>query len=321
MKSLFETYNEYFPIGAAVNTRTIKTHADILKKHFNSITAENEMKPLPTHPLKDKYTFEAGNLIADFARQNNMQLRGHTLVWHNNSPDWFFEGKTKESAISKLQSHIKTVMDNFNYAYCWDVTNEVISDDKESGFLRQTPWLSALGEDYVEIAYRIARNVNKDVKLFYNDYNETNPMKRDRIYDLIKSVNKDKKLIDGFGLQGHWSIYQPDEDEICEAIEKYASLDIELQITELDVSLFRFEDRTKLDFPPQDLLNLQAEKYDNIFKIFRKYKKYITGVTLWGVADDESWLSYFPVKDRKNWPLLFDDNHKEKLAFEKVVEF
>ena len=123
------------------------------------------------------------------------------------------------------------------------------------------------------------------------------------------------------GLQAHWNINNPGIDEIRSAIETYASLGLKLQFTEMDVSVFSFDDR-RMDLvkPTSEMLDLQAERYQQFFQLFKEYKDEITAVTFWGAADDYTWLDDFPVKGRKNWPFLFDENHQPKEAFWKVVK-
>lgn len=325
MKRLFEVYKDYFTIGAAVSGRTIETHKDLILEHFNSLTAENEMKPFSLQPKENVFDFSKAEKMVKVSKENNKLLRGHTLMWHNGNPDWIFsengEPLSRDTAINRMKKHINNVLDYYDgIAYGWDVVNEVIGDNDQPP-LRQTPWLKAIGEDYLEIAYKTAREHKSGIKLYCNDYNECDPIKRGRICDLIKSLNSKEKLVDGFGMQGHYNIYHPNMDMVRESIEAYAALDIEIQVTELDVSIFRFEDDTKYETPPQELLDKQADYYGELFKIYREYKKYITSVILWGVADDATWLSNFPFRGRKNWPLLFDDNHQPKSAFSKIINF
>lgn len=127
--------------------------------------------------------------------------------------------------------------------------------------------------------------------------------------------------VDGIGMQCHINIYEPGADQMKAAIERYAALGVRLQITEMDVSLFRFDDHTVLSKPDRELLKLQARTYKEYFKVFREYHDVIDCVTLWGVADDATWLSNFPAKNRKNWPLLFGDDHEEKEALYAIMDF
>lgn len=325
IKSLCKEYEGYFPIGAAVNTRVIKTHSDLIIKHFSSITAENEMKPVWVQKSEGEYTFERADTLVEFAQKNNMMVRGHTLVWHNQTPDWFFtdkEGKpaSKEILLKRMKEHIHTVVGRFKgRIYCWDVVNEAIADNAAE-YLRKSKWLELAGEDFIEKAFEYAHDADPDALLFYNDYNESVPEKCEKICRLVKTLKDRDVPIHGIGLQGHWSIYWPSIDMIRKALDKYASLGLEMQITELDVSLYDPSYKGKdLKAPLPDLLKMQEEYYGRIFEVFREYRDVITNVTFWGVADDVTWLYYFPVRERKNWPLLFDDGHQPKAAFYSVV--
>lgn len=325
--SLAQVYGDYFAIGAAVNRRTIDTHSELLKTHFNSVTAENEMKFESVHRSRDHYDFSSADAIVDFAVANKMMVRGHTLVWHNQTPRWVFEDKDGHplatTEVEQIQQdHMQTVMGRYkDIVYAWDVVNEAISDSGDE-YLRQSPWLRILGDEFIAGAFRRAHAIAPDAKLFYNDYNETNPTKRDKIYRLVKQLLDDGVPIHGIGMQGHWGLGGPSVAEIREAIELYSSLGVELQVTEMDISVFEFDDRrTDLKEPTAEMMEKLAQRYEEIFSLFREFKSSITGVTLWGIADDSTWKDGFPVRGRKDWPLLFDVNHEPKEAFHRVIDF
>lgn len=320
-------YKQYFDIGAAVNLETIKGSEKLLATHFNSITAENDMKFVSVHPEENSYTFEAGDELLAFAKQHGMKMRGHTLVWHNQTTDWIFEGENGEPAsrellLSRMKAHIDTVVGRYKGSiYAWDVVNEVI-EDKSDIWLRDSRWLQIIGEDFIEHAFRYAHEADPDALLFYNDYNECNPEKRDKIIKLVKSLQDRGVPIHGIGLQGHWNLSGPSIADIREAIEKYAALGLQLQFTELDISVFDYEDRrTDLTAPTAEMLAKQAERYKEIFDLFREYKDVITAVTFWGAAEDYTWLDDFPVKGRKNWPFVFDEKHEPKDSFWRLVDY
>ena len=246
INSLFEAYKKYFPIGAAVNLQTIKSHKELLIKHFNSITAENDMKFSETHPHDGVYTFEKADNLADFAKDSSMLMRGHTLVWHAQTPDWVFEddGKpaSKEVLMSRMREHIKEVAGRYRgKVYCWDVVNEAV-EDAPGGYLRKSIWHETIGEEYLAKAFAFAHEADPSAKLFYNDYNECDEEKSDKIVKLVKSL-KDSAPIHGLGLQGHWNIKTPSMDTIKRTLDKYANLGLELQITEMDISLYEHEDK------------------------------------------------------------------------------
>ncbi|WP_055106480.1 endo-1,4-beta-xylanase [Paenibacillus ihumii] len=318
-------FAEDFQIGAAVNPMTIRTQEELLAYHFNSITAENEMKFASLQPEEGAYAFDEADRLAAFARKHGMAMRGHTLVWHNQSTGWLFEDKQgnpvdKATLLERLKSHIHTVVGRYkNDIYAWDVVNEVIEDEGD-GLLRRSKWLDIAGPEFIARAFEYAHEADPNALLFYNDYNESNPAKRDKIHALVKSLLEQGVPIHGIGLQAHWNLYGPSLGEIRAALEKYASLGLQLQLTELDMSLFRFDDkRTDITEPPAELLELQAERYEEIFKLLREYRDVITSVTFWGAADDYTWLNDFPVRGRKNWPFLFDEQHHPKLAFHRVA--
>lgn len=324
---LKDAYKDFFKIGAAVNPSNLSEDKELLITHFNSLTAENHMKPEEVHPQKDTFTFQTADEIVSFAKENGHEMRGHTLVWHNQTPKWMVEDKqgqplSRVAALDNMKEHIQAVMTYFKGSlYSWDVVNEAISDSG-SDLLRESPWRSAVGDDYIDKAFEFAKEVDSSVSLYYNDYNESHPDKREKIYSLAKGLKEREVPIDGIGLQAHWGLEDPTLDDIRSAIERYASLDLKLQITEMDVSVFAFEDkRTDLKEPSSDMMKKQAERYAQFFEVFREYHEVIEAVTLWGVSDRYTWLSDFPVKGRINWPLLFDKNNEPKESFFKITEF
>lgn len=323
--ALKDLFAEDFRIGAAVNPRTIQTQEKLLAYHFNSITAENEMKFESVHPSEDEYTFEEADALVNFARKHGLAMRGHTLVWHNQTTDWLFRDRqgelvSKEVLFERIRSHIHTVVGRYKGdIYAWDVVNEVIADEGDQ-LLRTSKWTDIAGGDFIAKAFEYAHEADPKALLFYNDYNESHPHKRDKIYALVKSLLDQGVPIHGIGLQAHWNLYDPSLDDIRAAIEKYASLGLQLQLTELDLSVFRFEDeRTDLTEPAPGMLERQAEIYEAVFRLLKEYRDCISSVTFWGAADDYTWLDDFPVRGRKNWPFLFDEQHRPKPAYYRVA--
>ncbi len=244
---LREAFKEHFLVGAAVNPVTLDTQRDLLIEHFNSVTAENEMKFERLHPSQDQYTFEAADRLVSLAKANGMGVRGHTLVWHNQTPKWVFEHQDgspvdRETLLARMKSHIDTVLSRYRGdIYAWDVVNEAVSDSG-SELLRPSKWLDIIGDDFIAKAFEYAHEADPGALLFYNDYNEAVPEKREKIYALVKSLLEQGVPIHGIGLQAHWSLHHPSVDDIRQAIERYASLGLKLHITELDVSMFAFDD-------------------------------------------------------------------------------
>jgi len=332
-KGLKDYYQDYFPMGVAVAPFSIQGKSvELIKKEFNSITPENVMKMGPIHPEKDKFFWDEADAIADFAKENKLKMRGHALVWHEQAGGWIFEGDdgkrvSKQELLKRMKNHIDSVVPRYaDLIYAWDVVNEAVADDSTKVY-RESKWLEIAGKEFLVKAFEYARQADPDVKLFYNDYNAIIPEKRDRIIELLKYLQENDAPIDGMGIQAHWSIYGPSEEELREALDLYAELGLEIQITELDVSLYPWEkerrplrEGEKGEFTPE-LEQKQIDAYDMFFRVFRDYKDVITGVTFWNVSDAYSWLDTYPVEGRKNYPLLFDENQERKKAYEKVIEF
>ncbi|HYX10047.1 MAG TPA: endo-1,4-beta-xylanase [Bacteroidales bacterium] len=332
--SISKTYQDYFPIGVAVSSYLLhdSATADFVKRQFNSITPENEMKPENLQPEEGKFTWKRADRIANFAANNGMKLRGHCLVWHQQTPDWFFmDGNDTASAelvFKRMKDHIYAVVNHFKgKAYCWDVVNEAISDDSTKFLREESPWLKICGPSFIDSAFVYAHQADPSAKLFYNDYNVVRPEKAARVYRLLKELKSRGVPVDGVGIQAHWSLYEPSAEELRDVIDKFKSLGLDVQFTELDVSVFKWEKNFR-EIRPSDnlaytdsLANVLADKYSELFSIFREYHESITGVTFWSVSDRTTWLNYYPVRGRQNYPMLFDTLLKPKKAFWDVVEF
>lgn len=332
-KTLKEAYKDYFPVGVAVAPRNLQgAEAELIKQQFNSITPENAMKMGPIHPEQGRYNWQDADAIVEFGQKNGILVRGHTLCWHSQAPKWFFtdaEGKqvSREELLARLKQHITDVMTRYKgKIYAWDVVNEAVPDTGKNIY-RASKFYEIIGEDYIQKAFEYAHQIDPSAKLFYNDYNTESATKREKIYQLVKKL-KDKNVpIHGVGLQGHWSIYEPTQAELEKSIRQFASLGLEVQITELDVSVYtkeherRQKNDTDKSIYTDEMIQKQSAHYKMLFDTFRKYKGTVTGVTFWNVSDKSSWLDSFPVPGRKDYPLLFDQNLKPKKAFEGVVNF
>jgi len=331
--TLKDSYKNFFPIGVAVGPRNLTgPDADLILQQFNSVTPENAMKMGPIHPEENRYNWKDADAIVDFAQQHGLKVRGHNLCWHEQTPRWLFTdstGKTvsKEVLLKRLKDHITEVVTRYKgKIYQWDVVNEAI-DDNPNNFLRDSKWYQICGEEFIVKAFEYAHAADPAAQLIYNDYNTERPEKRDRIYKLVKKLTDAHVPIDGVGLQGHWSIYEPTEKELRDAIDKFSSLGLKVQITELDMSVYPWEKERRAKRPDEsdaytpEIEQKQQEQYKKVFSIFREKKKTITGVTFWNVSDKNTWLDTYPVPGRKNYPLLFDTNLKPKKAYWDVVKF
>lgn len=333
-KGLKDYYAEYFDMGVAVSPRSLTTdEAGLIIHQFNSITAENAMKMGPIHPGEKQYNWAGADSIAAFAKQHNLKMRGHTLVWHNQAPKWFFtqangDTVTKDVLLQRMKEHITAVVTRYKGTiYAWDVVNELI-DDNPNNFYRNSPFMRIAGEEFIELAFRWAHEADPNALLFYNDYNEISATKRAKIIQMIKKFKEKGVPIHGIGLQGHWAISEPTNMQLETTLNDFSQLGLPLHITELDISVYPKEhqarDRNAGDADTiftAEKEKQQMEKYRMIFELFRKYREHIKSVTFWNISDRSSWLDNFPVRNRKDYPLLFDANLKPKKAFWEVVNF
>lgn len=338
LPSLKEVYADYFPIGAAIEPhQTTGLISELLKKHVNMIVAENAMKPSSIQPSEGVFTWTNADKIVQFAKENGMELRFHTLVWHNQVPSWFFldeDGRpmvdetdpekreaNKKLLLQRLEEHVRTVVERYkdDIKY-WDVVNEVVEPGDPDG-MRASPWYQITGTDFIETAFRAAREAGgPDIKLYINDYGTDDPKKRDRIYELVKEMLERGVPIDGVGHQTHISVPWPPIQQIIDSMQKFAELGLDNIVTELDMSLYAWNDRSDYgDDIPEEILMKQAERYRDLFAAFREHADILSEVTLWGISDSHTWLSSFPIV-RTEAPLLFDKNFHAKPAFWGVVD-
>jgi endo-1,4-beta-xylanase len=266
-----------------------------------------------------------------------MQVIGHTLCWHQQSPAWLFQDENgkplpREAALANLKSHVHGVVGHFKGKIRgWDVVNEAISDGP-GGMLRDTPARRAIGDDYVVKAFQFAHEADRDVELYYNDYNIEHGPKRDRAIELIRQIKAAGARIDAVGIQGHWMLDFPSVAEIERGLNAWSREGVKLMISEMDVDVLP---RSKPGGANLDALEAEgldpyrsglpdtvqrklAERYEQLFSLLVKTPQ-VTRITLWGTTDGHSWLNNFPVRGRTNYPLLFDRSYHPKPAFDAVV--
>ena len=337
---LKDAYKNYFTIGVAVNKTNISDPAQtaIIKKQFNSVTAENAWKPGEIHPKEGVWNFEKADKIADFCRQNGIKMRGHCLCWHSQFADWMFTDKKgkpvkKEVFYERLREHIHTVVSRYkDVVYAWDVVNEAMADDggprfgfrrggEEPSPYRQSRHFQLCGDEFIAKAFEFAREADPDVLLFYNDYSCVDNGKRERIYNMVKKMKDAGVPIDGIGMQGHYNIYFPDEEQLDKAITRFKELVKHIHITELDLRMNN-ESGGQLMFSrgeakpmPGYMNTLQTDQYARLFKVFRKHADVIDNVTFWNLGDKDSWLGV------NNHPLPFDENYKPKACYRAIRDF
>jgi endo-1,4-beta-xylanase len=326
----------YFKIGTATTQGelTPQNNKNLILHHFNSVTPGNEMKP--DCLLDQQASIENGDetnpqvkmpgstrAVLKFCEENKLPIRGHVFVWHSQTPDWFFnEGfQTNGATVSKevmdqrMENYIKNVVTlvttefpNLDI-YAWDVVNEAFLDN---GSLRQpgsnyvtdgtSRWMEIYGDDsFIFKAFTYARKyAPRRCMLYYNDYNEYIDSKRDAIYNLVKRLYA-QGLCDGVGMQSHLSTSYPSVQLYRSAIEKYATIGCDIQVTELDITLADGAD-----------FNKQAQMYRDLFDIYREYSDFISLVAFWGTNDETSWRA-------SGKPLIFSE-YRPKVAYDKIVE-
>ena len=345
--SLKDVYSGMFKFGTATTVSELapKSTKNLIKKHFNSLTAGNELKP---DSVLDKaaclalaangddenpqVTLENARPILEFARDNNIPMRGHVLVWHQQTPLWFFKENydengawvSKEKMLKRMENYIKNVFaavkkdySDVNF-YAWDVVNECFTDGgspRQAGFpegsnnYEASPWVKIFGDNsFIKPAFEYAkRYAPKGCKLYYNDYNEY-MSKSDAIVKLCEQINSDGHFIDGIGMQSHLNVTNnggadpfPSVSMYRQALDKFSKTGLDIQITELDATV---NDKR---------FDLQAKYYSDIMDAIVDYKDYVSAVVVWGTTDDLSWRA-----DRD--PLLFNADYSVKPCFESIVD-
>jgi endo-1,4-beta-xylanase len=344
VRTLKESFKSDFMVGAALNRRQFAEEdaraLPLIKSHFNSISPENQLKWQYIHPLPDKYDFADADRYVTFGEKHGMQIIGHTLVWHNQTPAWVFEDSKgnpvdRDTLIGRLREHIHAVVGRYKGRIKgWDVVNEALNAD---GSLRQSKWMKIIGEEYITKAFQFANEADPQVELYYNDYSLENEPKRNGAVRLIQKLQAQGVRITGIGLQGHNKLHWPSVQQQDLTIAAYARLGLRVNITELDLDVLPVVSEDigpgiKLDEKnqpklnpftiglPDDVSKEQARRYAELFSVYVRYRDVIDRVTFWGVTDGDTWLNNWPVRGRTNYPLLFDREGKPKAAFDAVVK-
>lgn len=342
---LKDMYANYFRVGSVLNSGTVtnSTITAMILKEFNSITHENELKPDATLVQSGStntninVSLNRAASVLDFCARNNIGVRGHTLVWHSQTPEWFFKDNFQnnggwvsqsvmdqrmESYIKNMFAEIKRQYPSLNL-YAYDVVNEAVSDDanrtrsfggaREAGYGNgKSPWVQVYGDNkFIEKAFTYARKYAPEgCELYYNDYNEYWDHKRDCMVAMCTSLYN-KGLLDGVGMQSH---INSDMDGFTgiqtytTALQKYINIGCDVQITELDISTENGK------FSAQQ----QANKYKAIFQAAidinkNSNKGKVTAICVWGPNDANTWIG------SENAPLLFDRNTQPKPAYNTLA--
>lgn len=339
--ALKDVFGDKFLVGVAVNVRQSSevdtASVKIIKKHFNSIVAEDCMKSANIHPEEDRYNFEQADQFVKFGQENNMAIIGHCLIWHSQLAPWFCvdqKGNNVSAEVLKqrMKDHITTIVTRYKGKIKgWDVVNEAIEDD---GSYRKTKFYEILGEEYVPLAFQYAHEADPDAELYYNDYGMHWPGRRDGIVKLIKSLKEKGLRVDAVGMQGHMGMDYPTVEEFEKSMLAFAETGVKVMITEWEMSALptvhetaNISDTVAFSkamnpYPealPDSVSAVWNARMKAFFNLFLKHADIVERVTAWGVSDGDSWKNNFPVRGRKEYPLLFDRNYEMKPFLKELI--
>ena len=343
-QGLKDIYQDAFLIGSiASHHQLVQPDASIsalFQREFNVLTAENDMKWQRIYPSPEGYNFSAADALMQQAEDCQCEVVGHTLIWHQQTPDWVFEDDagnpvSREVLLGRMKSHINTLVTRYKgKVYGWDVVNEALNED---GTLRESRWREIIGDDYIAQAFRFAAQADPDAQLYYNDYNLNLPAKRNGALRLVDSLLAQGVKVSGIGMQAHYMLHSPAISQIEESITAFASLGVDVMITELDISVLPFPKQAAIGAEisetaalsaelnpyteglPSHVQDALAQRYQALFALFYKHREDISRVTFWGTHDGTSWKNNWPVRGRTDYPLLFNRQGQSKPAYDAVV--
>jgi endo-1,4-beta-xylanase len=342
--TLKDAFKDKFYIGTALNLDQIwgrnTAAVSVVKDQFNAIVAENCMKSMYLQPREGEFNFKDADQFVAFGEQNGMHIIGHTLVWHSQTPHWFFvdnKGKevSREVLIERMRKQIHTIVGRYKgRVHGWDVVNEAVLDNGE---LRKSKFYEIIGEDFIKLAFQFAHEADPNAELYYNDYSTAIPAKRNGIVRLVRGILNSGARVDAIGMQEHNSLAHPSIQEVEKSIVDFASLGTKVMVTEMDISVlphvnpnmgaeisetyqYQKELNPYKEGLPDDIARALASRYNDFFKLYLKHDDKITRVTVWGVGDGDSWKNGWPIPGRTDYPLLFDREYKPKAFIKDLIE-
>lgn len=334
-----DSFASDFQIGCALSSFQVQAgdlDATLGQSQFNSVTPSFQLKANEIAPTEGVFNFVEADRIVDWAIANGMAIRGHALVWHESTPDYFYQG-TPAEIRTRLETYVSTVVEHFRGRIpIWDVVNEVVSvdifrgDGSGVGPDRRGAWYEAVGSaDYIDWAFHAARNADPDALLFLNEYSTENAIKQPWLLEILQRLQDRNVPIDGVGHQFHLFL-DSDPAQLMQAIDAVDNQFMGLinHVTELDMDFYNdpgscWSAQTNCDpdlgpVAPPAMLATQAEVLRAVYAGLRE-RSSVTSVTTWGVTDNESWLNRSPAA-RFNYPLLFDREGEPKPAFWAIVD-
>ena len=339
--SLKKAIENKFLIGVALNVNQFTgrdtSAVKIVKQHFNSIVAENCMKSAYIQPQEGVFHFDEADKFVQFGLDHGMSIIGHCLIWHSQCPNWFFlddEGKqvSPDQLKERMKNHIYSLVGRYKgIVKGWDVVNEAIVED---GSYRKSKFYEILGEEFIPLAFQYAYEADPEAELYYNDYNMHFKGRRETVVRLIKKLKERGIRIDAVGMQGHIGMDYPAIKDFEDSMLAFAAAGVNVAISEWDMSALPSVSHSanvsdtvsfnKLFNPypeslPDSVSVLWNARMKQFFDLFEKHADIVSRVTVWGVSDGDSWKNNFPVRGRKDYPLLFDRNYQPKAFVREIL--
>ncbi len=338
-----DAFKDDFLVGTALNMWQVRHGSDefwnLVRTQYSAIVAENCMKSEVLQPAEGIFNFQDADELVRYAQENGQKMTGHCLIWHSQTPSWFFHNDKgvlvdRETMIERMRKHIYTVVGHFKGKVIgWDVVNEAIEGD---GSFRNSNFYKIIGEDYIRLAFQFAHEADPDAELYYNDFSMSDKAKREAVIKLVRDIKSHGLRIDAIGMQSHLGL-DTDLKEYEKSIEAYAAEGVKVMATELEVSVLPWPSSQQTaeistNFAYQEQLNpfkngitakKQAEQDDfmvRLFKIYKKHSKDISRITFWGVSDGDSWKNDFPIHGRTDYSLPFGRDLKAKPWVEKITK-
>ncbi|WP_344013962.1 endo-1,4-beta-xylanase [Nocardiopsis exhalans] len=310
LPGLAEAHGIKLGVAVAVNPLAHDAvYRDLVTDHYTSVTAENTMKWQHVQPERYEFDWSGPDLMVDFAEDNGLSVRGHTLLWHNQQPDWLAQGFFDADELrTVMREHTEALLGRYEGRIdSWDVINEPFEEN--SSELRENLWYQTLGEDYIAEALWMAHEVDPEAKLYINEFNtEGSGEKADALYELSSSLLERGVPLHGIGFQGHF-VHGSVPDDLAENMQRFADLGLDVEISELDV-------RIPEPATPEDLA-AQADEYRHVLESCLAVSRCV-GVSVWGVTDAHSWIpEWFPGYTAA---LPFDEDYAPKPALGGMVE-
>ncbi|MGB6828259.1 MAG: endo-1,4-beta-xylanase [Terracidiphilus sp.] len=330
--SIYKTYADFFPIGAATDMTDLSgPHAQLLTMHYDSMTPGNDLKWSSVEDSKGTYTYGNGDALVGEAVCAGMKVRGQNLVWATGAqtPSYAFGDGTNSPAnqavvTANIQEHIQSEVQHYgSQVYAWDVVNEPL-DPSQPDCLEHGPFYQVLGASYLDVAFEAAKQyAPAGTKLFLNDYSTTDPNRLACLVTVVKELLARGVPIDGIGHEMHNAINYPSPQSMETAIDTVAwnFPGMDQQVTELDMSVYNAGDDTSNygNNIPASVLAEQGWLYKDYFDVFKRERHKLSAVTMWGMADDDTWLDSFPV-NRTDYPLPFNMQLQAKPAYWGIVD-